>query len=66
MSRINAPHDLGHHFEPDLIDANVVPCNRLHRAANVENSQRLAGAIAQQKLQSVCEGVDRDQLGKSL
>jgi hypothetical protein len=60
MPGINAPNDLGHHFQPGLIDANVMARNRLHRVAYVETPQRLVGAIAQQKFQSVREGVDRD------
>jgi len=61
MPGIDPPHDFGHRFKPALIDAKMMARNRLHRAAYVENSQRFVGAIAQQKFQSLCEGVDRDQ-----
>jgi len=39
--------------------------NRLYRATYIENSQRFVGAIAQQKFQSLCEGVGRDQSGQT-
>jgi hypothetical protein len=63
MPGIDASNDLGHRFEASLIDANVVACDRLDCAPYMENSQRLVGAIAQQELQCVREGINRDQIG---
>ena len=55
-------NDPGHLVKMGLPDGHMMSCDRLQRPGDVDHPGGLVAALLQQVRQSLCEGVDRDQV----
>lgn len=58
-------NDPGHLVKMGLPDRHMMSCDRLERPGDVDHPGGLVGALLQQLGESLCEGIDRGQVGEA-